>query len=106
MSIEVSKIVQSVEPSATLAMSAKARELKSAGETVYNLSVGEPDFDTPKHICEAAIEAMKAGHTRYTVSSGIPQLKEAVCRDYKNRFGLDYKPTQCCLLYTSPSPRD
>ena len=97
MSIEVSKIVQSVEPSATLAMSAKAKELKSAGETVYNLSVGEPDFDTPKHICEAAIEAMKAGHTRYTVSSGIPQLKEAVCRDYKNRFGLDYKPTQCVV---------
>ena len=59
MSIEVSKIVQGVEPSATLAMSAKAKELKNAGETVYNLSVGEPDFDTPKHICEAAIEAMK-----------------------------------------------
>ena len=97
MSIEVSKIVQGVEPSATLAMSAKAKELKAQGETVYNLSVGEPDFDTPKHICEAAIDAMRAGHTRYTVASGIPELKAAVCADYKNRFGLDYKPGQVVI---------
>ncbi len=94
MSIEVSKIVQGVEPSATLAMSAKAKELKAAGETVYNLSVGEPDFNTPQHICDAAVEAMKAGYTRYTVSSGIPQLRDAVCADYLNRFGLTYKQSQ------------
>ena len=97
MSIEVSKIVQGVEPSATLAMSAKAKELKSAGETVYNLSVGEPDFNTPDHICDAAIAAMKAGYTRYTAASGIPELKEAVVADYANRFGLNYKASQCVV---------
>ena len=94
MDIEVSKIVQGVEPSATLAMSAKAKELKAQGETVYNLSVGEPDFDTPKHICDAAVDAMRAGHTRYTAASGLPELKAAVCADYKARFGLDYAPSQ------------
>ena len=97
MAIEVSKIVQGVEPSATLAMSAKAKELKAQGETVYNLSVGEPDFNTPEHICEAAVEALKKGMTRYTVASGIPELKAAVCDDYKARYGLDYKPTQCVI---------
>lgn len=97
MSIEVSKIVQGVQPSATLAMSAQAKELKDQGETVYNLSVGEPDFNTPEHICEAAVDAMKQGHTRYTAASGIPELKKAVCEDYRNRFGLEYKPSQCII---------
>lgn len=94
MAIALSKIVQGMEPSATLAMSAKAKELKAKGETVVDLSVGEPDFNTPKHICEAAVAAMNAGHTRYTVASGIPALKEAICADYLARFGLEYKPTQ------------
>jgi aspartate aminotransferase len=94
MSIEVSKIVQGVEPSATLAMSAKAKELKAQGETVYDLSVGEPDFNTPKHICDAAVAAMQAGRTRYTVASGIQELKAAICDDYQARFGLAYKPSQ------------
>ncbi len=97
MTIEVSKIAQGVEPSATLAMSAKAKELKAQGETVYNLSVGEPDFNTPEHICAAAAAAIAAGHTRYTVASGLPKLKEAVCADYLKRFGLEYKPTQCVV---------
>jgi aspartate aminotransferase len=83
-----------MEPSATLAMSAKAKELKAKGETVVDLSVGEPDFNTPKHICEAAVAAMNAGYTRYTVASGIPALKEAICADYLARFGLEYKPSQ------------
>lgn len=94
MAIALSKIVQGMEPSATLAMSAKAKELKAKGETVVDLSVGEPDFNTPKHICEAAVAAMNAGHTRYTVASGIPALKEAICADYLARFGLEYKPSQ------------
>ena len=97
MSVEVSRIVQGVEPSATLAMSAKAKELKAQGETVYNLSVGEPDFDTPKHICDAAVDAIRAGKTRYTVASGMPELKDAICQDYLNRFGIEYKPTQCVV---------
>ena len=97
MSIDVSKIVQGVEPSATLAMSAKAKELKAQGETVYNLSVGEPDFNTPSHICDAAVEAMRSGKTRYTVASGIQELKEAICADYRARFGLDYSASRCVV---------
>ena len=97
MSIEVSKIVQAVEPSATLAASAKAKALVAAGHTVYNLSVGEPDFKTPQHIIDAAVAAMNAGHTHYTPATGIIELKQAVVSDYRNRFGLDYKPTQCVI---------
>ncbi|MBO7726571.1 MAG: pyridoxal phosphate-dependent aminotransferase [Thermoguttaceae bacterium] len=97
MAIELSKIVQQMEPSATLAMSARAKELKASGETVYNLSVGEPDFNTPEHICQAAIDAMRAGHTRYTVASGIPELKKAVVANYKKTHGLEYPFTSCVV---------
>ena len=90
----ISRIVQALKPSATMAMAAKAKELKAAGETVYDLSLGEPDCTTPKHICHAAAEAMKAGHTHYTVASGIPELKQAVVDQYKQTHGLDYAPTQ------------
>ncbi|MGL6196625.1 MAG: pyridoxal phosphate-dependent aminotransferase [Thermoguttaceae bacterium] len=94
MSFTISKLVQAMEPSATLAMAAKAKELKAQGKTVYDLSVGEPDFGTPQHICDAAVAAMKAGHTKYTIASGIPELKNAVVAEYKNRFGLDYTAAQ------------
>lgn len=97
MGIDVSKIVRAVEPSATLAMSAMAKELVNAGHTVYNLSVGEPDFKTPQHIIDAAIDAMNRGYTHYTASSGIVQLREAIVADYQKRFGLTYKPTQCVV---------
>ncbi|MBQ9874171.1 MAG: pyridoxal phosphate-dependent aminotransferase [Thermoguttaceae bacterium] len=97
MAIEISKIASGVQPSATLAMSAKAKELKAQGETVYNLSVGEPDFDTPSHICDAAAKAMREGKTRYTVASGLPELKEAICEYHNTRFGVDYKPSQCVV---------
>jgi aspartate aminotransferase len=90
----ISKIVQALEPSATLAMAAKAKELKAAGRKVFDLSVGEPDFTTPTHICEAATAAMKAGHTHYTVASGIPELKAAVARTYERAHGLKYAPSQ------------
>ena len=86
-----------MEPSATLAMSAKAKDLKAQGKTVYDLSVGEPDFGTPKHICDAAVAAMNAGHTKYTIASGIPELKNAVVAEYKERFGLDYTAAQVCV---------
>jgi aspartate aminotransferase len=94
MPIHVSNLVQALEPSATLAMAAKAKALKAAGETVYDFSVGEPDFDTPEHICAAAVAAMKAGHTHYTVASGIAELKEAIVRQYRAAHRLDYKPNQ------------
>jgi len=90
----ISKIVQALEPSATMAMAAKAKELKASGKTVYDLSLGEPDFTTPRHICRAATEAMEAGHTHYTPASGIPELKKAVVEQYKAAHGLEYAPTQ------------
>lgn len=90
----ISRIVQALEPSATMAMAAKAKELKAAGNTVYDLSLGEPDFATPEHICQAAVEAMKTGHTHYTVASGILELKTAVVKQYEAAHGLSYEPTQ------------
>ncbi len=90
----ISLIVQALEPSATLAMAAKARELKAKGKTIYDFSVGEPDFNTPVHICEAARAAMMAGHTHYTAASGIAELKAAIAEQYKQRHGLEYSPQQ------------
>ena len=90
----ISKLIQALEPSATLAMAAKAKEVKASGKTVYDFSVGEPDFTTPAHICEAATAAMKAGHTHYTPSSGIPELRGAIARQYQQCHGLEYAPQQ------------
>jgi aspartate aminotransferase len=75
-------------------MAAKAKELAAAGKKVYDFSVGEPDFHTPKHICEAAVAAMMEGHTHYTVASGIPELKKAIAKSYAARNGLEYAPGQ------------
>jgi aspartate aminotransferase len=94
MSIPISRIVTALEPSSTLAMAAKAKELKAAGKTVYDLSVGEPDFVTPDHICRAAGEAMRAGHTKYTLARGIAELRQAVVEQYRARHGLEYSPAQ------------
>ncbi|HUT09346.1 MAG TPA: pyridoxal phosphate-dependent aminotransferase [Thermoguttaceae bacterium] len=90
----ISRIVQALEPSATMAMAAKAKELKASGKTVYDLSLGEPDFTTPQHICQAALEAMEAGHTHYTPASGILELKKAVAEQYQATHGLEYAPAQ------------
>ena len=90
----ISRIIQALEPSATLAMAAKARELKAAGKKIYDFSVGEPDFNTPEHICQAATKAMRDGHTHYTASSGIIELRTAVAKDYQQRHGLQYNPLQ------------
>lgn len=97
MATTLSRLIQGLEPSATMAMAAKAKELKAGGRTIYDLSLGEPDFPTPDHICRAAIEAMKAGHTHYTVASGIPELKRAVVESYKRRYGLSY-PAQNVVI--------
>ncbi|MGD9720622.1 MAG: pyridoxal phosphate-dependent aminotransferase [Pirellulales bacterium] len=90
----ISKIVSALEPSATIAMATKAKELKAAGKTVYDFSIGEPDFTTPAHICQAATAAMQAGHTHYTMTSGIPELRAAVARQYEAAHGLKYAPNQ------------
>ncbi len=94
MPVTISRRVQALEPSATLAMAAKAKELKAAGKTVYDFSVGEPDFTTPVHICEAAEKAMRDGHTHYTVASGIQELKVAIAKQYKTTHGIEYSPAQ------------
>lgn len=94
MAPSISRIVQALEPSATLAMAAKAKELKAAGKKVYDFSVGEPDFNTPEHICQAAIEAMRAGHTHYTIASGIPELRTAIAKQYQAEHGLQYGANQ------------
>jgi len=93
----ISRIVQALEPSATQAMSAKAKELKAAGRTVYDLSLGEPDFVTPMHICQAALEAMESGHTHYTPPAGIPELKRAVAEQYHAAHGLEYTPAEVVI---------
>ena len=94
MPVTVSRVLQALQPSATMAMAAKAKELKASGETVFDLSLGEPDFDTPGHICDAAIDAMRAGNTHYTPASGIPELKQVITQYYLDRYGLEYEPAQ------------
>ncbi|MCR4717508.1 MAG: pyridoxal phosphate-dependent aminotransferase [Lachnospiraceae bacterium] len=97
MSLELSKKALAVKPSATLAITAKAKELKAAGEDVVGFGAGEPDFNTPDNICEAAIKAIKDGFTKYTPASGTNSLKEAVCKKFKDFNGLDYKPSQIVI---------
>ncbi|GEP00994.1 pyridoxal phosphate-dependent aminotransferase [Methylobacterium haplocladii] len=83
-----------VKPSATILMTQKARELKAQGVDVISLSVGEPDFDTPEHIKQAAVEAIARNETRYTPVSGIPALREAIVTKFKLENGLDYTVSQ------------
>ena len=90
----LSDALSRVKPSATIAMTQKARELKAQGMDVISLSVGEPDFDTPQHIKDAAIEAIRRGETKYPPVSGIVPLREAIARKFKRENGLDYKPSQ------------
>lgn len=90
--IRISQLAASVKPSATLAAGAKARQLKAAGVKVFDFSLGEPDFNTPKHICDAAAKAALAGDTHYTPASGSAEVKAAICRWYKKVHGLDCGP--------------
>ncbi|RCW83244.1 pyridoxal phosphate-dependent aminotransferase [Phyllobacterium bourgognense] len=83
-----------VKISATIAITQKARDLKAEGRDVISLSVGEPDFDTPDNVKEAAIAAIRRGETKYTPVSGIPQLREAIARKFKRENELDYKANQ------------
>lgn len=94
MTLSISRIVQALEPSATIAMATKAKALKATGETVYDLSLGEPDFDTPAHIRQAALEAMETGRTHYTQAGGTPELRKAIVDAYKRAHGLEYSPAQ------------
>jgi aspartate aminotransferase len=84
-----------IKPSATIAVTDKARALKAAGRDVIGLGAGEPDFDTPENIKRAAIKAIEGGKAaKYTAVDGIPELKAAIARKFKRENGLDYKPSQ------------
>jgi aspartate aminotransferase len=86
-------VLSRVKPSATIAMTQKARDLKAKGREVISLSVGEPDFDTPDNIKEAAMAAIRRGETKYPPVLGIPPLREAIAAKFKRENGLDYKPS-------------
>ena len=92
--MELSRKSQAIEPSLTLAITAKAKEMKEKGIDVISFSAGEPDFNTPKNIINAAIKAMEDGNTKYTSVNGILQLREAICKKFKDDNGLEYNPSQ------------
>src|SRR5215207_9295575 len=85
--LSLSKLASCVQPSATIAAGAKARQLKASGVTVYDFSLGEPDQPTPEHIGRAAADAVKAGHTHYTPVAGIPELRAAIAKWYGRFHG-------------------
>lgn len=92
--LKLSDAVNRVQPSATIAVTTKAAELRRAGEDVIGLGAGEPDFDTPDHIKQAAIDAINSGKTKYTPADGLPELKEAICAKFKRDNNLTYTPSQ------------
>lgn len=95
--ISISPMAAAVQPSATLAAGARAKQMKAEGIQVFDFSLGEPDFATPEHICQAALKAMRDGHTRYTPANGIPELRAAVSRFYARTYGIKYAPEQVVI---------
>ena len=90
----VARTLERVKPSPTMAITTKAREMKAAGFDVIGLGAGEPDFDTPDNIKQAAVEAIKRGETKYTAVDGIPELKQAIAEKFQRENGLVYKPAE------------
>lgn len=86
--------IKCISPSLTLGISAKAKAMKAEGQNVISFSVGEPDFNTPAHIVAAAQEALEKGRTKYTPSSGLSELRRAICEKFSRDNGLDYEPSQ------------
>ena len=97
MSLTLSEKAKSVKPSSTLAITAKAKEMKANNIDVVGFGAGEPDFNTPDNICEAAIDAIKNGFTKYTPASGTNELKEAICKKFETFNGLKYTPSQIVI---------
>ena len=91
--MELASRVTQLTPSLTLAIDSKAKALRAEGVEIYSFAAGEPDFDTPEHIKAAAEEALKSGFTKYTASSGMPELRTAISEKFKRDNGLDYKPS-------------
>lgn len=94
MTIKLSQRVQNIKPSPTLAITARAASLRAEGKDVIGLGAGEPDFDTPEHIKQAAIEAINGGKTKYTPVDGTPDLKQAIIKKFSRDNGLDYEANQ------------
>ena len=94
MDLQLSDRVQNIKPSPTLAVTNRAAELRAAGKDIIGLGAGEPDFDTPKHIKDAAIKALENGFTKYTAVDGTPSLKKAIIDKFKRDNGLSYEPNQ------------
>ncbi|MCK5889367.1 MAG: pyridoxal phosphate-dependent aminotransferase [Methylococcales bacterium] len=94
MSIHLSNRVNAVKPSPTLAITARAAEMRAAGKDIIGLGAGEPDFDTPEHIKSAGIKAINDGFTKYTAVDGIPELKKAIINKFKQDNGFDYQANQ------------
>lgn len=94
MIIKLANRIQAVKPSATLAVTNRAAELRAAGRDVVGLGAGEPDFDTPQYVKDAAIQAIHAGQTKYTAVDGTPVLKQSIIHKFKRENGLDYRPEQ------------
>ena len=92
--MELSRKIMSIRPSATLAVTAKAKDLKAAGKDVIAFAAGEPDFDTPENIRQAGIDAINNGFTRYTAAPGIIELRKAICDKLKNDNNMEYDPSQ------------
>ena len=90
----ISDSLNRIQPSATIAITTKAQVLQAEGKNVIGLAAGEPDFETPRNIKDAAIKAINDGKTRYTAVDGIPELKKAICAKFKRDNDLDYKPSQ------------
>jgi aspartate aminotransferase len=95
--IPISKMAAAVQPSATLAAAAKAKQMKAEGIKVFDFSLGEPDFNTPEHICQAANKAMRDGLTHYTPAAGTPELRAAIARWYQKAYGIRYAPEQVII---------
>ena len=92
--MDLASRVSELTPSLTLAIDSKAKAMRAEGVDVYSFGAGEPDFDTPEHIKAAAVEALNAGFTKYTPSSGTPELRAAISEKFKRDNGLDYKPSE------------
>src|SRR3954451_24776649 len=95
--VAISRMAAEVQPSATLAAGALARQLRAQGKTVFDFSLGEPDFPTPEHICAAATRAMREGQTRYTPASGTAELRASVSRHYQKTYGIRYSAEQVLI---------
>src|SRR3954470_3303309 len=94
MNYKISRRAASLSPSLTLTIDSKAKQLKAEGQDVVGFGAGEPDFDTPQHIKDAAVKALAEGFTKYTPSAGIPELRQAIADKFKRENGLSYKPNQ------------